>query len=93
MMDLLLIKLGRCAGKDGIDFALVEALAVAVEEGYVAYRGPAILDNGCRMELGHGVYGVRVSTKLAKKMRGSSESVRFWTDAGLLVVLIRTFFM
>lgn len=37
MMNLLLIKLGWCAGKDGIDFALVEALAVAVEEGDVAY--------------------------------------------------------
>ena len=37
MMNLLLIKLGGCAGKDGIDFALVEALAVAVEKGDVAY--------------------------------------------------------
>lgn len=44
MMNLLLIKLGWRAGKDGIDFALVEALAVAVEEGDVAYRGPAVLD-------------------------------------------------
>ena len=37
VMDLLLIKLGWRARKDGIDFALVEALAVAVEEGDVAY--------------------------------------------------------
>lgn len=34
---LSLVKLGWCAGKDGIDFALVEALAVAVKEGDVAY--------------------------------------------------------
>ena len=37
VMDLGLVKLGWCSGKDGIDFALVEALAVAVEEGYVPY--------------------------------------------------------
>ena len=37
VMDLGLVKLGRRAGKDGIDFALVEALAVAVKEGDVAY--------------------------------------------------------
>ena len=37
VMDLGLVKLGWCSGKDGIDFALVETLAVAVEEGDVAY--------------------------------------------------------
>ena len=37
VMNLGLIKTGWCSGKDGIDFALVEALAVAVEEGYVPY--------------------------------------------------------
>ena len=64
VMDLSLVKLGWCAGKDGIDFALVEALAVAVKEGDVADAGPAVLDYGCGMEFGHSVYGVRVSTKI-----------------------------
>jgi len=52
----------------GIGFALVETLAVAVVEGDVTYAGPAVLDYGCGMEFGHGVYGVRVSTKIAKKL-------------------------
>ena len=54
MMNLSLIKLGRRAGKDGIDFALVEALTVTVIEGDVTYAGPAVLNYGCGMELGHG---------------------------------------
>ena len=41
-------------GKDGIDFALVEALTVTVIEGDVTYAGPAVLDYGCGMEFGHG---------------------------------------
>jgi len=44
VMDLGLIKLGGGSGKDGFDFALVEALAVSMEEGYVADAGPAVLD-------------------------------------------------
>lgn len=55
MMHLSLIKLGRRAGKDGIDFALVEALAVAMEEGDVADAGPAILDNSIWRIFRHGI--------------------------------------
>ena len=55
MMNLSLIKLGRRAGKDGIDFALVEALTVTVIEGDVTYAGPAVLDYGCGMEFWHGI--------------------------------------
>jgi len=40
-------------GKDGIDFALVEALTVTVVEGDVTYAGPAVLDYGCGMESWH----------------------------------------
>ena len=44
MMDLGLIKLGRRSGKDGVNLALVEALAITVKEGYVADAGPAVLE-------------------------------------------------
>ena len=37
VMNLGLVKLGGCAREDGFDFALVEALTVAVVEGYVTY--------------------------------------------------------
>lgn len=67
VVDLGLVKLGRCSGKDGTGLALVVAMAVTVVEGDVTYAGPAVLDYGGGMELGHGVYGVRVSTKIAKK--------------------------
>ena len=53
MMQLSLIKLGRRSGKNGVNFALVEALAVAVKEGDVADAGPAVLNYGCGMEFGH----------------------------------------
>ena len=53
-MDLCLVKLGWCAREDRLYFALVEALAVTVVEGDVAYAGPAVLDYGCGMEFGHG---------------------------------------
>ena len=52
-MDLGLVKLGGCAREDRLDFALIEALAIAVVEGYVTYAGPAVLDYGCGMEFGH----------------------------------------
>ena len=54
VMDLGLVKLGWCAREDRLDFALVEALAIAVVEGDVTYAGPAVLDYGCGMEFGHG---------------------------------------
>ena len=44
VMDLSLVKLGGCAGKDGTGLALVVALAVTVKEGDVSYAGPAVLD-------------------------------------------------
>lgn len=58
VMDLSLIKLGWCSGKEGIDFTLVEALAVAVVEGNVPYRGPAVLDDGVGREFGHDIRSV-----------------------------------
>lgn len=39
----------------GIGFALVEALAVTVVKGDVTYRGPTVLDESIRYELGHGI--------------------------------------
>ena len=44
----------------GVGLALVEALTVTVVEGYVTYGGPAVLDYGCGMEFGHGIYGISV---------------------------------
>ena len=78
VMDLGLIKLGGCAGKDGTGFALVVTMAVLMVEGYVADAGPAVLDDGVRCKLGHSVYGVRVFTKVLKSLRCSSENVGFW---------------
>ena len=52
--DLSLIQLGCGTTILGIGLALVEALAVTVVEGDVAYAGPAVLDYGCGMEFGHG---------------------------------------
>ena len=49
-----LIQLGCGTTILGIGLALVEALAVTVVEGDVAYAGPAVLDYGCGMEFGHG---------------------------------------
>ena len=49
-----LVKLGGCAREDRLYFALIEALAIAVVECDVTYRGPAVLDYGCGMEFGHG---------------------------------------
>lgn len=54
VMNLCLVKLGGCAREDRLDFALVEALAITMVEGYVTYAGPAVLDYGCGMEFGHG---------------------------------------
>ena len=53
VMNLCLVKLGGCAREDRLDFALIEALAIAVVEGYITYGGPAVLDYGCGMESWH----------------------------------------
>ena len=53
VMDLSLVKLGSGTTILGIGLALVEALAVTVVEGDIAYAGPAVLDYGCGMEFGH----------------------------------------
>ena len=63
-----------------IGLALPEALAVTVVKGDVTYGGPAVLDDGVWCKLGHGVYGVRVSTKILKSPCCSSENVGFWLD-------------
>ena len=54
VMDLGLVQLGCGTTILGIGLALVEALAVTMIEGDVADAGPAVLDYGCWMELGHG---------------------------------------
>ncbi len=54
VMDLGLVLLGCGTTILGIGLALIEALAVTVIEGDVTYAGPAVLDYGCGMELGHG---------------------------------------
>ena len=54
-MDLSLIKLGGCTGKDGMGFALVVAMAVLVVEGDVAYAGPAVFYDNVWLKMGHGI--------------------------------------
>ena len=92
-MNLGLVQLGRSTTILGIGFALVEALAVAVKEGDVTYAGPAVLDYGCGMKLGHGFMVLVLQYKFTENLRSSFEYGRFWSDAGLPLVLIRTFFM
>ena len=93
VMDLSLVKLGCGTTEYGVGFALVVALAVTVEEGDIANTGPAIFYQCGRMELGHNDMVLNYFSKLRKILRRTSECVRFWTDAGLLLVLIRTFFI
>ena len=54
VMDLGFVQLGCGTTILGVGLALVEALAVTVVESDVTYAGPAVLDYGCGMELGHG---------------------------------------
>lgn len=93
VMDLSLVKLGCGTTEYGVGFALVVALAVTVEEGDIANTGPAIFNNCGGMELRHNDMVLNYFSKLRKILRRTSECVRFWTDAGLQAVLIRTFFI
>ena len=93
VMDLSLVKLGCGTTEYGVGFALVVALAVTVEEGDIANTGPAIFYQCGGMELGHNDMVLNYFSKVRKILRRTSECVRFWTDAGLLLVLIRTFFI
>lgn len=93
VMDLSLVKLGCSTTEHGVGFALVVALAVTVEEGNVTDAGPAIFYQCGGMELGHNDMVLNYFSKVRKILRRTSECVRFWTDAGLLLVLIRTFFI
>ena len=77
-VNLLLVKLGWSATKDRTGLALPEALTITMIKGNITYGGPAVLDDGVRGKLGHGVYGVRVFTKVLKSLRCSSENVGFW---------------
>lgn len=90
---LSLVKLGWCTTEHGVGLALVEAFAVTVEEGDIANTGPAIFYQCGGMELGHNDMVLNYFSKLRKILRRTSECVRFWTDAGLQAVLIRTFFI
>lgn len=93
VMYLSLVKLGSSTSEHGVGFALVVALAVTVEEGDITDAGPAIFYQCGGMELGHSGLVLNHFSKLRKILRRTSECVRFWTDAGLLLVLIRTFFI
>lgn len=75
VMHLGLVKLGRCAREYRLDFALVEALAVTMVEGDVAYAGPAVLDDGCGMELGHNFMVLVLQHKVTENLRSTSECV------------------
>ena len=93
VMDLSLVKLGCGTTEYGVGFALVVALAVTVEEGDIANTGPAIFNNCGGMELRHNDMVLNYFSKVRKILRRTSECVRFWTDAGLQAVLIRTCFI
>lgn len=93
VMDLSLVKLGCGTTEHGVGLALVEAFAVTVEEGDIANTGPAIFNKCGGMELGHSGMVLNHFSKVRKILRRTSECVRFWTDAGLQAVLIRTFFI
>ena len=82
-VNLLLVKLGWSATKERMGLALPVALAVTVVEGYVADAGPAVLDDGVRGKLGHVIMALVLYYKVTKNLRSSSESVRFWSDAGV----------
>lgn len=77
-VNLLLVKLGWSATEDRTGLVLPVALAITVIKGNITYGGPAVLDDGVRGKLGHGVHGVRVFTKVLKSLRCSSENVGFW---------------
>jgi len=93
VMDLSLVKLGCSTTVYGVWLALVVALAVTVEEGDITDAGPAIFYQCGGMELGHNDMVLNYFSKVRKILRRTSECVRFWTDAGLQAVLIRTFFI
>ena len=93
VVDLSLVKLGCSTTEHGVGFALVVALAITVKEGNITNTGPAIFNQCGGMELGHNDMVLNFFSKLRKILRRTSECVRFWTDAGLLLVLIRTFFI
>lgn len=93
VMDLSLVKLGCSTTEHGVGFALVVALAVTVEEGNVTDAGPAIFYQCGGMELRHSDMVLNFFSKVRKILRRTSECVRFWTDAGMQAVLIRTFFI
>ena len=93
VMYLSLVKLGCSTTEHGVGLALVVALTITVEEGDVTDAGPAIFYQCGGMELGHNDMVLNFFSKVLKILRRTSECVRFWTDAGLLLVLIRTFFI
>ena len=93
VMDLSLVKLGCSTTVYGVWLALVVALAITVKEGNITNTGPAIFNQCGGMELRHNDMVLNYFSKLRKNLRRTSECVRFWTDAGLQAVLIRTFFI
>ena len=93
VMDLSLVKLGCSTTVYGVWLALVVALAITVKEGNITNTGPAIFNQCGGMELRHNDMVLNYFSTLRKNLRRTSECVRFWTDAGLQAVLIRTFFI
>lgn len=93
VMDLSLVNLGCSTTVYGVWLALVVALAITVKEGNITNTGPAIFNQCGGMELRHNDMVLNYFSKLRKNLRRTSECVRFWTDAGLQAVLIRTFFI
>ena len=76
VMDLSLVQLGCGTTILGIGLALVEALAVTVVEGDVAYAGPAVLDYGCGMEFGHGFMVLVLEHKVIKMRWNTVKKLR-----------------
>ena len=76
VMNLRLVKLGSSTTILGVGLALVEALPVTVVESDVTYAGPAVLDYGCGMELGHGFMVLVLEHKVIKMRWNTVKKLR-----------------
>ena len=83
MMHQLLVKLCPGTGESGIWLALPEALAIAMIEGDITYRGPTVLNEYSGLELGHGFMVLVFITKVVKNHFNLMMSVQRVVGLGL----------